>query len=281
MQHLRNKDMRNRTFKIVGFVFLLLTIGSLSAQGASETVTIPLSNPGEDGQLKISLLYGSIAVEAHNREDVIIETASAKGKKSSKTKDGMRRIGDNSLEFSVEEYDNKVFIKSKKHNKRVDFKIKVPQNFSLDLRATNNGNISVLGVVGEMEISNLNGAIALTNIGGSVIADALNKDIVVTFTKGYDKSSMAFTSLNGDLDVTFPDNLAANIKAKTDNGEIFTDYEMKMTREVNKEQKRSSSGVYKVNVDKWVTGTINGGGAELLFKTMNGDIMIRKESARK
>lgn len=268
--------MRNRTVKIAGLVFLLLSLGSLSAQTEKgESITIPLSNPGENGQLKIGLLYGSISVEAHQGKEVIVETTSKEKPKHPKTKNGMRRIGDTSLEFSVEEYNNKVTVRSKTQNKRVNFKIMVPENFSLDLRATNSGNINVEGVVGEMEISNLNGAITLTDIGGSVIADALNKDIVVTFTKGYEKLPMAFTSLNGDLDITFPNNLAANVKAKTDNGEIYTDYEMKMTRDVSKDEKKSSSGVYKVTVDKWVTGTINGGGAELLFKTMNGDIMIR------
>jgi len=268
--------MKNKTTYILGLFLFFIYIGSISAQTENgEPITIPLSSPGEDGSLKMSLLYGSITVIAHNGKDVIIETIGSKSVKSSKMKDGMRRIGDTSLEFSVEEYNNEVVIKSKKHNKTVDFKIKVPENFSLDLRATNNGNIEVEGVDGEMEISNLNGAITLTDIGGSVIADALNKDIVVTFTKGYNKSPMAFTSLNGDLDITFPNNLAANIKAKTDNGEIFTDYEIKMTRDIKKEEKRTSSGVYKVNVDKWVTGSIGGGGDELLFKTMNGDIFIR------
>jgi hypothetical protein len=269
--------MKNKTVLTVGLlIFLLCMVRFGFAQTENgEPVTIPLSNPGEDGQLKLSLLYGSITVIAHSSKDVIIETVGNTSKKPAKMKDGMRRIGDTSLEYSVEEYNNKVVVKSKKHNKRVDFKIRVPENFSLNLRATNSGNIKVEGVIGEMEISNLNGAITLTDIGGSVIADALNKDIVVTFTKGYDKSPMAFTSLNGDLDVTFPSGLKANIKAKTDNGEIFTDYEMKMTRNVKKDEKKTSSGVYKVNVDKWVTGTINGGGDELLFKTMNGDIMIR------
>jgi len=269
--------MKNKTIYILGLLIFLFSAAHISAQTENrEPVTIPLSNPGEKGQLKLNLLYGSISVSAHKGKDVIIETIAGKSQRRPKMKDGMRSIGDTSLEFSVEEYNNKVIIKSKKHNKTVDFKISVPENFSLDLRATNNGNITVNGVVGEMEISNLNGAITLTDIGGSVIADALNKDIVVTFTKGYSKSPMAFTSLNGDLDITFPKNLAANFKAKTDNGEIFTDYEMKMTRDVKKEEKRTSSGVYKVNVDKWVTGTVNGGGDELLFKTMNGDIMIRK-----
>lgn len=269
--------MKNKTIYIIGLlIFVLCTVEIGIAQTEKgEPVAISLSNPGEDGQLKLSLLYGSITVIAHEGKDIIIETLGSTSKKPAKMKDGMRRIGDVSLDYSVEEYNNKVIIKSKKHNKKVDFKIRVPENFSLDLRATNSGNISVEGIIGEMEISNLNGAITLTNVGGSVIADALNKNIVVTFTKGYDKSPMAFTSLNGDLDVTFPSNLKANIKAKTDNGEIFTDYEMKMTRNVKREEKKTSSGVYKVNVDKWVTGTINGGGEELLFKTMNGDIMIR------
>ena len=269
--------MKNKTIYNIGLlIFLLCAVEIGIAQTEKgEPVAIPLSNPGEDGQLKLSLLYGSITVIAHEGKDVIIETLGSTSEKPAKMKDGMRRIGDASLEYSVEEYNNKVVVKSKKHNKKVDFKIRVPENFSLDLRATNSGNINVEGIIGEMEISNLNGAITLTNVGGSVIADALNKDIVVTFTKGYDKSPMAFTSLNGDLDVTFPSSLKANIKAKTDNGEIFTDYEVKMTRNVKKEEKKTSSGVYKVNADKWVMGTINGGGEELLFKTMNGDIRIR------
>ena len=266
--------MKNNMIRIM--LVMLLAVGSLWAQTETEeAVRIPLSNPDEAGYLKINLLYGSITVASHEAKDVVVTTQSRAKSKPQKTRDGMRKIGDTSLEFSVEEYNNKVTIKSRKHNKTVDFIIKVPENFSLDLRATNSGNINVEGVKGEMEISNLNGSISLKNIGGSVIADALNKNIVVTFTKGYDKSPMAFTSLNGDLDVTFPNNLAANVKARTENGEMFTDFDLKMTRNFKSDQKKSSSGVYKVTVDKWVTGSINGGGPELVFKTMNGDILIR------
>lgn len=268
--------MRNKTIVIAGYFVLFISMTSLFSQSENvEAVTIPLSNPGERGKLKIGLLYGSISVEAHNGKDVIVQTQSPIRKKPENMKDGMRRIGDTSLEFSVEEYNNSVTIKSKNQSKRINFLIKVPENFSLDLRATNKGDISVKGIDGEMEISNLNGAIFLTNIGGSVIADALNKDIVVNFSKGYAKSPMAFTSLNGDLDVTFPNNLVANIKAKTDYGEIYTDYEMKLTQDLSENKIKSGAKVYKVTVDKWVTGTINGGGAELLFKTMNGDIFIK------
>ena len=268
--------MKNKTIQFVGLLVFLFLVGNLSAQSENgEALTIPLSQPGEDGRLKISLLYGSITVVAHQGKEVIIETISKKMAKSQKMRDGMRKITDTSMEFSVEEYNNKVVIRSKKINKTINFKITVPINFSLDLRVTNNGNIKVKGVTGEMEISNLNGAISLFNIGGSVIADALNKNIKVTFDKVYENTPMAFTSLNGDLDISFPQNFGANIKAKTDNGEMYTDFEINMTRNFSQKNNRLSSGVYRVNVDKWVTGTINGGGSEILFKTMNGDILIR------
>ena len=126
-----------------------------------------------------------------------------------------------------------------------------------------------------MEISNTNGAITLNNIGGSVIADALNRDIVVTFEAIDSGAPMAFTSLNGNLDVTFPSSVKATIKARTENGNVYTDFEMVQRTTSNVKENRNSKGVYKVNVDKWILGEINGGGPEMLFKTLNGNVLIR------
>ena len=39
--------------------------------------------------------------------------------------------------------------------------------------------------------------------------------------------------------------------------------------------KNASGGSYKVKVEQWVNSKINGGGPEMLFKTFNGDIIIR------
>lgn len=268
--------MRNKTIQYIGMlVFLFLAVGLSAQSEKGQQIIIPLSEPGEAGRLKISLLHGSITVVAHQGKDVIIETTNRISSKSQKTRGGLRKISDTSLEFSVEEYNNKVVVKSKKVSKVMHFLIKVPVHFSLNLRVTNSGDINVNGVTGEFEVSNLNGAIRLIDISGSVIADALNKDIVVTFKDAQENMPMAFTSLNGDLDITFPKGFKAAIKAKTDNGEMFTDFDINITQKYTQKSSRTSSGVYKVNVDKWITGAINGGGAELLFKTMNGDILLR------
>ena len=36
-------------------------------------------------------------------------------------------------------------------------------------------------------------------------------------------------------------------------------------------------GVYKISVEEWVIGDINGGGPEMTFKSFNGVILIRKK----
>ena len=88
---------------------------------------------------------------------------------------------------------------------------------------------------------------------------------------------MAFTSLNGNLDVTFPSDYKADVKARTENGNVYTDFEMNQRTSADVDQKRNSKGVYKVTVDKWISGEINGGGPEILFKTLNGNVIIRKK----
>ncbi len=267
--------MKRTAHFLVYIIFAIVVPLGLFSQ-TDQKLNIPLSDPGSDGHLKIGLIYGSITVSAHSSNEVIIETKGRAKKSENKTMNGLKKISNSSGGFSVEEDNNRVTIKSAPNNK-MDFFISVPSNFSLKLSAVNNGDIFVKGVDGDMEISNTNGAITLEDVGGSVIADALNRDIIVTFDSVSKDAPMAFTSLNGNLDVTFPAGFKSDIKARTENGNIYTDFEMnqKSTSDVNKS--RNSKGIYKVTVDKWVSGEINGGGPEMLFKTLNGNILIRKK----
>jgi len=66
----------------------------------------------------------------------------------------------------------------------------------------NDGDIVVSGVDGELDIDNVNGSVTLNNIAGSTVAHALNGRLLVTFAR-VNQKPMAFSSLNGDIDVTF------------------------------------------------------------------------------
>jgi DUF4097 and DUF4098 domain-containing protein YvlB len=129
----------------------------------------------------------------------------------------------------------------------------------------------------------VNGEVDLKNIGGSVVAHALNGHVVATFNRIDPSKSMAFSSLNGDIDVTFPPDLKANVSLRTDNGEVYSDFDVKVlptSPQQTVEDDRGKSGKYRVKIDKNVRGTINGGGQEIQFKNFNGNIYIRKLGAK-
>lgn len=257
---------------------LLLVAVNLTAQ---ETVKVPLSNPSKPGHLKIGIISGSITVKGYSGKEVIVKATRREGGKSWRKdgggdKQGLKRISVSSLEFSAEEYDNTVRVRSKVHG-TTDFEIQVPINFSLKISTVNKGKILVENVNGAIDVSNTNGSITLTDVSGSVSADALNKDIKVTFVKVTPNTPMAFSSLNGDIDITFPKTIKADIKIKSDRGEVYTDFDINAKPSKAKittgESKKGNT--YQVKVEKWITGAINGGGAEILFKNFNGDVIIR------
>ena len=45
----------------------------------------------------------------------------------------------------------------------------------------------------------------------------------------------------------------------------------------SKPETKKGSNEYRVSINSWVTGAINGGGPDYTFKNMSGDILIRKK----
>lgn len=253
---------------------------------AQESVTVPLSNPSKEGFLKMGIINGSITIKGYSGKEVIVKgikredskTHRSHRRKGKSSKEGLKRISNNSLEFSAEEYDNVVRVRSSVHG-TTDFEIQVPKNFSLKISTVNRGDIYVENISGTLDISNTNGKITLKDISGSVSADTVNRDIVVNFVKVTPNVAMAFSTLNGDLDVTFPKTIKADIKIKSDRGEVYTDFDLKAKPSKAKVTKGETKkgNAYRVKVEKWIEGAINGGGAEILFKNFNGDVIIRSK----
>ena len=146
---------------------------------------------------------------------------------------------------------------------------------------TNDGNISVEGVDGDIVANNINGGVTLTNVSGAVVAHALNEDVKATITRFAGKP-MSFSSLNGTLDVTLPGDTKANLKLESDNGEVYSDFPVEMLApSINQtvQDDRGKGGKYRLKIEKAMTGRINGGGPEITFKTFNGDIKLHRAGA--
>ena len=262
----------------------IITLACVTVAAAQDKITVPLTNPAQPVTVKASLISGSIKVTAGSGRDIIVSGSDAEaGRRAARdaAPPGMTRIGGQSG-LNIEEDHNVVTISAGSMTSRngSNLTIEVPVDTNLQLRTINGSAIDITGVNGDLEIENTNGSITLTNVSGSVVAHTLNGGVTVSMDRITGNKPMSFTSMNGKIDVTLPADTKARLRLKSDNGSIFSDFDVKLEADLNKpvvEDTRSQNGKYKISVDKAVTGTINGGGPEYTFQTMNGNILIHKK----
>ncbi|SHH28413.1 Putative adhesin [Chryseolinea serpens] len=266
---------------LVSLGLLLITTSITSAQtAASNEFTVPLGEPGKKGKLKAQINFGSISVKGTARKDILVKYTAPNNEEQDKktsTKDGMRRIGGGGMDLEVSVSGNTVKVGSDSWNNKLNLEIEIPSNMDLEVKTYNDGDLMVTNVQGELELTNYNGEITALNISGSVVATTYNGDVKVTFDKVTDGTPMSYSTYNGNIDLTFPATLKATLKMKTEQGDIYSNFEVdfKSTGPVQKSD--TKSGVYKVIVDEWKRGDVNGGGPEITMKNYNGDIYVRRK----
>ena len=262
-----------------------------------QQVTVPLSDAGRPATLKVQLLFGGVTIRGSNRKDVLIEAQSSNERRGRSRGpfivDGGRvlvaprgRGGDSDTAglkrltqaggFAVEENNNQIVVSSNANNRGVDFTIDVPARTNLTLSTLNDGPIVVENVEGDIEVNNQNESVTLTNVGGSVVANAHNGRVKVVMNRLTADKAMAFTSFNGNVDVTLPASAKANLKMRSDMGEIFTDFEVQIRPVTAPQATRRGDGGFRVDVNQSIQGAVNGGGPEFELRTFNGNIYLRK-----
>jgi hypothetical protein len=249
------------------------------AQGGNE-FTIPLSDPAKRGKLKAKINYGSITVKGTGRKDVLVRYTADKDEDRGKqdSKDGLKRVAGGGMDLEAAENSNTVTVKSDSWNDKLSLEIEIPSGMDLEVKTYNDGDLLISNIQGEVALTNYNGEITALNVSGSVVATTYNGGIKVTFDKVTDGTPMSYSTYNGDIDITFPASLKATFKMKTEQGDIYSGFdnlEIKSSGPVQK--KDTGSGVYKVVIDEWKRGDLNGGGPEFTMKNYNGDIILRKK----
>lgn len=153
-----------------------------------------------------------------------------------------------------------------------DFKIRVPREISLDLRTVNRSHILVEGTSGDFKIANVNGGIEMRDVAGSGSVHTVNGPVKVTFARN-PTGPTSFKSVNGTLDVAFQPGLNADIKMKTFNGGMYTDFPVSPQPVAMEPERRNGAMVWRSN--RMTAVRIGSGGPELSFETLNGQVLIR------
>jgi len=260
---------------------VLLSAGAATPASAQQddTQIVPLSDPARPGKIEIKLLSGGITVRGENRRDVQVmmrADAPGRGGTDRPAPAGMRRLTQ-VPGFTISEERNEIKIESSSmRGGDGSLEVRVPLRTNLELGSVNGGTITVENVEGELEISNVNGAVSLVNVAGAVVANSVNGGVTATMSRVMADKAMAFTSLNGKVDVTLPATIKANLKMRSDQGDIFTDFDVQVRQGVPAPGASRSNGRYRVEVNRAIYGSVNGGGPEIELRTFNGTVYLRK-----
>jgi hypothetical protein len=278
------KETAMRQVVIIGVVFA----GAMWAQDA-QRITMPFRDPSAPRKLNVDVMLGSVTIKGYEGRDAIIEYTTngvpfPGAKRNTAPPEppppGMHRIG-GGRGFDVTEDNNVIQVKGNGFFGSSDLTIQVPYDTMVTAKTMTGKTVTVDNISGEIEANNMNGEVNVTSASGSVVAHSMNGKVIVSLNKVTPGKNMSFSTMNGNVDVTLPADTKANLKMRADNGEIYTDFDVKLdtlsTPQVEEEKTRSGKVRRRVRPEGTEQGTINGGGAEMQFTTFNGRILIHKK----
>jgi hypothetical protein len=295
--------------RLAGIMILLWAAGLAdnAQERQADHAVVSFSNPAKPGKVEVDISEGSITVRGYEGKDIIIDARwrekaltkeeqeseaalaeegeeldqeeLARKKAQAEKSKGMKMIEVESMGLTIEEEENVIQVNVEEGKRAVDLLIQVPFSTSLRLSCRDDERgVTVDRVDGEIEVDTSDGPIILTNVSGPVVADSSDGEIKAVFGKVTPGKPMSFSAMEGDIDITLPLDVKASLKMKTDEGQIFTDFDVRLTptQQKKEEDERKQGGGYRVAFEKVTLGLINGGGVEIQLTTYEGNIYVRK-----
>lgn len=222
------------------------------AEVADSTSTVTLSKPDQPCTLRIDMPWADIKVQAVDGDTVTVQsTVQKKATKAERRPGSLRRL-DNEVSFELSEKDNVVTLSlagESSHGafRGAEFKISVPRQMALDLKATIGGDIEVKNVEGDVTVENLNGEVTLEGLVGATIVNTMNGEVRAVYAKTPTKP-INIASMNGEVDLRVPADTKANVSLRTHNGSILTDFDEEVLK-TKTEGKSSGRYSYSYSAD--------------------------------
>jgi hypothetical protein len=228
----------------------------------------------KDRKVTIEMDAAQLKIEGHNSDEVLIQASSGYEAPPERAK-GLKPIYNTAVDNSgiglaVTQESGGLKIE-KAARKQISYTIKLPRKVAILYQETNwhGSNITISNMDGDLEIRTNNSSIDLNNVTGPVVANTINGEVKVTYASLSQEKPTAISTINGPIDITLPASAKANLKLRSIQGEMYTDFDLGV--------KTTKDGMSKVGGGHNVDGNTNGGGVEMQLKTINSNIYIRKQ----
>ncbi len=143
----------------------------------------------------------------------------------------------------------------------VDFEVRVPEGVNFE-GSTVSGDVEALGLRSDVEASTVSGSVDVSTTGvarGSTVSGSVDIEM-----GSLDWQRLEFSTVSGDITVSLPDGLDARIDFESLNGDFDSDFRVDVERMRDR------------FIGTQLSGTIGDGGRRLSFKTVTGDVELRR-----
>lgn len=223
-------------------LLLASVLAPLFAAGSDEPtpVTIKLTNPDKPAILRLSIPHGEVTIVGSDRTDISVESSAEPQKKESVRPDGLRVIS-SSVGYSFAEKDNVVEIRSDAAGGGgAEFNVRVPKTTSVEINNNWGSEVTIESISGDIDIRNLTGEVTLKHVSGGALVETMNGEIDASFDALPTGKPLSFTSMNGEVMLKLPADSKANVRLRTQNGTILTDF----PEDTLKTKTETSAGLY-------------------------------------
>lgn len=198
---------------------------------SASPTSLKFSDPAKPGKIKLRVMWGDVAVTGADTPEVTIQSNIKNKNAPERRPDGLRRL-DTEVTYRASEKDNVITIElggdsSSPAATGASMTITTPRNTSVVVENSLGGNVTLKNLVGDTEVRCLNGEVKLDQISGSALVETMNGEIHATFAKVAEGKPLSFTSMNGEVEVRVPADTKANVRLRTQNGAVFTDFDDK------------------------------------------------------
>jgi hypothetical protein len=167
---------------------------------------------------------------------------------------------------------------SRNNDVTVTFTVRIPAGVRLEASGVS-ANVNVTGatagvsansVSGDVVLSDVTGDIRLNSVSGdvrvsgastgSIHANSVSGDVQIAIDQLSGGGDLEFSTVSGDVDITFPGNLDANLRMTTLSGELKSDFPM------------TTQG----DNERSIEARIGSGGRLIKFNSVSGNVTLRR-----
>jgi hypothetical protein len=235
----------------------------VTGDGGSDVRLESVTRVEADHDAALRAALQDVKIEAEERGETVAVTV---------RDDGQNTCGEN-----WQQQRGRAWWDRRQYSTSTDLTLQVPRDVRVRVCTVNGGTVTVTGVNGDFDVSNVNGKVVLTDLGGSGRANTVNGGIDASFTRA-PRAESQFKTVNGTIEVAFPRDLSADLSLKTFNGGLFTDFDTTPLPVAAERVDRSDRPRYVYRRGGTTRVRIGAGGPELTFDTLNGDVRIVRAS---